>query len=135
VSVLTLAAAVMLLSGCASTTQRPLIYRTDGPQVQEPAVQKSSRTLASLELTKQGRALLEQGRPDDAISALERSLGIDPTNGQSYYYLAEAWLLKGNVTQAREFNRLAGLYLKDDHAWAVRVLNQESRISQARSQP
>ncbi|GAB4333396.1 MAG: hypothetical protein Kow0099_05300 [Candidatus Abyssubacteria bacterium] len=130
--------AVVIFSGCASTEQPPLICRTDGPQVEapaEPIEQKSSRSLASLELTKEGRALLERGRPDDAISVLERSLGLDPTNGQSYYYLAEAWLLKGNVTQAHEFNRLAGLYLKDNFVWTFRVADQRERIGQAGAEP
>jgi tetratricopeptide (TPR) repeat protein len=88
----------------------------------------SPRTLASLELTQQGRMLLENGKIDDAITVLERAVSLNPTNGQNYYYLSEAWLLKKNLDQASEFNHLAGIYLKDDTEWNEKVLKQEKRI-------
>ena len=88
----------------------------------------SPRILASLELTGQGRMLLERGRPDDAIRILERAINIDPNNGQNYYYLSEAWLIKDNVAQAKEFNCLAGIYLGEDIEWTRRVIEQEERI-------
>lgn len=72
--------------------------------------------------------LLESGRPDDAINMLERSVGLNPTSGQSYYYLSEAWLLKGNLAQAQEFNRLAELYLQDNSYWLRSVTEQKKRI-------
>lgn len=88
----------------------------------------SARTVASLQLTEQGRLLLEQGKTDDAISVLERAVAVSPTNGQNYYYLAEAWIAKENLPQAEEFNRLAALYLQGDPQWMVRVLEQRGRI-------
>lgn len=94
-----------------------------------PEAPPSARTVASLQLTEQGRTLLEQGKPDDAISVLERAVTVSPTNGQNYYYLAEAWLAKKNTQQAEEFNRLAGLYLQGDPQWMVRVLEQRRRIA------
>jgi len=72
--------------------------------------------------------LLERGRTDDAISLLERAMGLHPTNGENYYYLAEAWLLKGKTAQAQEFNRLAGIYLEKDAQWTVKVIEQTKRI-------
>jgi tetratricopeptide (TPR) repeat protein len=72
--------------------------------------------------------LLESGKVDDAITTLERALNVNPSNGQNYYYLAEAWLKKGNLSQAREFNRLAAMYLRDDLGWMNRVRDQEERI-------
>jgi tetratricopeptide (TPR) repeat protein len=72
--------------------------------------------------------LLESGKVDDAITTLERALNVNPSNGQNYYYLAEAWLKKGNLSQAREFNRLAAMYLRDDPGWMNRVKDQEERI-------
>lgn len=72
--------------------------------------------------------LLERGRTDDAISLLERAMGLHPTNGENYYYLAEAWLLKGRTAQAEEFNRLAGIYLEKDARWMGRVIQQRKRI-------
>jgi len=83
-------------------------------------------------LTQQGQALLEGGNPDAAISILERSIGLDPKNGQSYYWLAEVWLAKGNLEQAEEFNRLAGLYLKNRADWALYILEQQERIAAQR---
>ena len=91
----------------------------------EPEAPRSS---ASLQLTQQGKELLERGYVDDAISVLERSVGLDPANGQNYYYLSEAWLEKGNIVQAEEFNRLADLYLKDDPVWGWRTAEQRSRL-------
>ena len=101
------------------------------PQPEQPQEQLGPRALASLQLTQQGRTLLEQGKTDDAISVLERAVGLDSNNGQNYYYLAECWISKGNRTQAEEFNRLAGLYLTDP-AWTAHVSEQKARINQIR---
>jgi predicted Zn-dependent protease len=84
--------------------------------------------VASLRLTEQARMLLESGNVDDAITTLERAMNVNPSNGQNYYYLAEAWLTKGNLSQAREFNRLAAMYLRDDPDWMNRVRAQQERI-------
>ena len=86
------------------------------------------RARASLQLTRQGKTFLEEGKPDAAISVLERATGLDPNNGQNYYYLAEAWLLKKNIAQAEEFNRLAGIYLEGYYEWTRRVADQKERI-------
>jgi len=72
--------------------------------------------------------LLENGKVDDAITTLERAINLNPSNGQNYYYLAEAWLKKGNPSQAREFNRLAAMYLKNDPSWMDRVKDQQERL-------
>lgn len=101
------------------------------PQPEQPQGQIGSRALASLQLTQQGRTLLQQGKIDDAISVLERGVGLDSNNGQNYYYLAECWISKGNRAQAEEFNRLAGLYLTDS-AWAAHLSEQKARINQMR---
>jgi predicted Zn-dependent protease len=84
--------------------------------------------VASLRLTEQARILLENGKVDDAITTLERAMNVNPSNGQNYYYLAEAWLKKGNLTQAREFNRLAAMYLRHEAGWMDRVNDQQQRI-------
>jgi len=86
------------------------------------------RALASLELTEQGRMLLEQGRVDEAMTVFERAVNLSPENGRNYYYLAEAWLIRGDLLQAREWNRLAELYLQGDPDWAKRVSNQKLKI-------
>jgi tetratricopeptide (TPR) repeat protein len=99
-----------------------------------PEEKPGPRALASLELTKNGKRLLESGRPDEAIRVLEQAVSIDPSNGQSYYYLSEAWLAKGgeNISQAEEFNRLAGMYLASDEQWMEKVENQKAYIEKIR---
>ena len=93
-----------------------------------PRPEESPRAVASLRLTEQARVLLESGKVDEAITALERAMNVNPSNGQNYYYLAEAWLKKGNPSQAREFNRLAAMYLKGEPEWMSRVKDQQERI-------
>jgi tetratricopeptide (TPR) repeat protein len=73
---------------------------------------------------------LEKNQPDNAIGILERALNLNPNNGRNYYYLAEAWLMKWNIGQATEFNRLAEIYLKDDSEWLNRVILQRKRIKE-----
>jgi tetratricopeptide (TPR) repeat protein len=90
----------------------------------------SPRALAALQLTEQGRMFLEKKQPDDAIGILERALNLNPDNGRNYYYLAEAWLMKGNFGQAAQFNRLAQIYLKDNNEWLKRVLLQKEQITE-----
>ena len=121
------------ITSCTSpiSRQHVIINRSDPGNFHEPAPIPSNvdpKARASLQLADQGRILLTQGKPDEAISLLERSIGLDPRNGRSYFYLAEAWLMKGNFGQAEEFNRLAGLYLREDLDWAAAVIEQRERI-------
>lgn len=105
-----------------------------GPAVQdrvpEPR-QETPRTVASLRLTEQARSFLEAGNPDQAIRTLERAMNLNPSNGENFYYLSEAWMMKRNLRQAEEFNRLAALYLKKDARWIARVAEQAERIKRA----
>lgn len=86
------------------------------------------RAMASLRLTEQARLMIESKKPDEAIGLLEKAINIDPGNGSNYYYLAEAWMIKGNRTQALEFNRMAEIYLGDNADWKARVQRQKGRI-------
>lgn len=123
----------LALAACAAAPPTPSPSPPSEPAVlkqdQAPPVQDNgSRAMASLRLTEQARVLLESGKVDEAITTLERAMNVNPSNGQNYYYLAEAWLRKGNSSQAREFNRLAALYLRDEPGWMSRVLEQGERI-------
>ena len=71
---------------------------------------------------------MERGNLDDAISMLERAVSLNPTNGINYFYLSEAWLLKGDTVQAEEFNRLAAIYLRENVEWMARVMEQGENI-------
>ena len=127
----------LILSGCAPVVMKPSpeVYREtprDADELEENVEKPglSSRALAALQLTEQGRMFLENNQPDDAIGILERALNLNPDNGRNYYYLAEAWLMKWNIGQAAEFNRLAEIYLKDDSEWLYRVILQRQRIKE-----
>lgn len=102
------------------------------PQPPEPAPapspKASPRAQASLDITEQGRQLLLGGQVDEAISVLERATGLNPDNGQAYYWLAEAWLKKGNPSQALENHHQAWLRLRGQSAWSGRLRQQRIRI-------
>lgn len=46
-----------------------------------------------------GRSLLDVGKPDEAIAALDHSLALSPT-AAAHYRLGEAWALKGEGARA-----------------------------------
>jgi len=108
---------ILLFSGC--TTQ--IAHKKPRPP--------SPREEASTQLTQDGKQLLQAGNYDNAIRLLEQAIGLNPNNGQSYYYLAQAWLKKGKFSEAKEFNSLARTYLKDDTDWINRVEKQANQIS------
>lgn len=109
--------------------QKVLIPAEPSPSPEPSAPERlGPRAVAGLHLTEHGSALLQSGKIDEAISVLSRAVSLNPTNGKNYYYLSEAWLLKGNTAQAQEFNQLARLYLEGDPKWRVRVMAQRDRI-------
>jgi tetratricopeptide (TPR) repeat protein len=128
----------MVLSGCTPAVMNPSphdVYQKaprEADEFEENGEKSviSPRALAALQLTDQGRMFLENNQPDNAIGILERALNLNPDNGRNYYYLAEAWLMKWNIGQAKEFNRLAEIYLKDDSEWLNRVKLQRERIKE-----
>jgi tetratricopeptide (TPR) repeat protein len=106
----------------------PLAPQTDnrpGTSVNKP----SPMALAALALSGKGQSYLKDGKPDEAIRVLERAVNLHPQNGENYYYLAEAWLLKGNAAQAKEFNHLAAIHVASNPQWIHRVQSQYDRIS------
>ena len=125
---------VLAVAGCAVIPPQrssvppepipPLTTETPLPAEQQP----DPRELAALQLTEEGKRLLEDGSVDDAISVLERAVSLHPAGGRNYYYLAEAWIVKGDILQAKEWNRLADMYLKDNPEWSRRVKAQQKRI-------
>jgi tetratricopeptide (TPR) repeat protein len=129
---------VLLLGlGCAALPPEPATPLTQEPEFRAPPPSQeptdtiqgpAPRTVASFKLTEQAQYLISTNKPDEAIRILERSLNIDPNNGLTYYYLAEAWILKGDKIQAIEFNRLAGIYLGEDAVWLDKVRIQKEHI-------
>ncbi|MGD2099261.1 MAG: tetratricopeptide repeat protein [Desulfobacterales bacterium] len=125
---------IVLLAAWLAGCPKPILegYPSEGDQITVPeeASEQNPRAVASLQLTEQGRRLLDERQPDRAIRILEQAVSLHPTNGQNYYYLAEAWLMKGFADQAKEFNQLAEIHLKDDHQWMIRVGRQADRIAE-----
>ena len=115
-------------------TPRDPVQKEDRLQTRPPeerpsaAEEATPRMMASLQLTQQAQSLIKTGQTDSAIRILERAIAIDPSNGQNYYYLSEAWLTGGNATQARHFNELAFIHLRSDEKWRQRVADQKQRI-------
>ena len=127
----------LLLFGCMPQTKVSVTDKQTPPaplparKPSEPPTARpdGAQALAAEALVDQGRQLLAQGATDAAIRVLERSVALDSNSGQNYYYLAEAWLMKQNVHQAREFNRLADLHLGRNPEWKTRIDRQSDRIS------
>lgn len=93
-----------------------------------PPSQAAPSSQASLNITEQGRRLLLGNQVEEAISVLERAIGMNPDNGQAYFWLAEAWLKKGNSKQALEYHHQAWLRLRNQPAWTSRLRDQRQRL-------
>ncbi len=102
------------------------------PPLQAPDEKAAfKRRQAAAALTDRGRVLMADGQVDPAMRLFEQALSLAPRYGPGYFYLADAWLLKDNWLQAREFHRQAVLYLQSDTAWQKRVDAQRRRIDRA----
>jgi tetratricopeptide (TPR) repeat protein len=120
------------LAACGPTVSKSWAPHGDAPKKSFFSPDKNegdeSRMQASQKLTFQGRDLLKEGRHDDAIQILERAMNLNPSNGETCYYMAEAFLKKMDIRQAEEFNRLAQLYLESDTTWSDRLELQKNKI-------
>ena len=118
------------LTACPKPPLKEVPAEAQEPVSVEETAKENPRVAASLQLTDQGRRLLEERQPDKAISILEQAVSLHPTNGRNYYYLSEAYLMKGSAAQAKEFNVLAEIHLKEDREWMIRVAKQADRIAE-----
>lgn len=127
----------LLVIGCMERVKVDVYERPEPPAA--PPVQKppppveepfNAQAQAAAALVSQGRQYLRRGDADAAIRVLERSVALDSNQGENYYYLAEAWLMKQNARQAREFNRLAEMHLVRDPNWQVKIARQRDRIEE-----
>jgi tetratricopeptide (TPR) repeat protein len=122
--------AVWVLTACTPSLFKKEPIEPEESGAAPAAVTEDPRAVASLQLTDQGRRLLEDQKPDRAIRVLEQAVSLNPDNGQNYYYLSEAWLKKGFAAQAKEFNHLAEIHLKEDSEWMIRVAKQADKIAE-----
>ncbi|MEL7370430.1 MAG: tetratricopeptide repeat protein [Myxococcota bacterium] len=129
-----------LSSACASLTSGSSPrsgVETASPEVPPPPppppVARRSRSTspqatAARALIGQAKKMLKSGSVDAALVRLERAASISPRDGEAHYWLSEAWLEKGNVTQAAEHHQLAARYLAGRSEWEVRLDRQASEI-------
>jgi hypothetical protein len=125
---------ICLFFGCAVKTVSPPVIdpRVPPPEiVEEESSRNTSIIMASNSLTKEGDRRIKKGDIEGAISILERAIGINSKDGAGYYYLAEAWLKKGNFKLAAQYNKLAGIYLRTDGRWGRLAEEQAHRINLA----
>ncbi len=98
-------------------------------KMETPTAKQDPRVVAALALTQQARGLIAEKRADEALRILERAVNVSPDNGEIYYYLAEAWLIKNNRAQADAYHRLAAMRLQNDGQWAARLWLQKKNIA------
>jgi Flp pilus assembly protein TadD len=65
---------------------------TEAPELDPKAAAKEKNT---------ARTLLERGKHNDAIEAGERSVALDPTDGEAWLILGAAYQEKGDMKNAR----------------------------------
>ena len=131
---------VSLPPGCTPRHSIPLPDASPPPAQNRPTLEPAAppadaRAQAASELIQQARQFLADWEPDNAINLLERAVNLNPSSGPSYYYLAQAWLMKGDIGQATEFNTLAGIYAMGDPEWALEVAEQKERIDRLAPDP
>ena len=130
IQIVFLALLAVVLTACPKPMLKEAPSEAEESVTVEETARENPRVVASLQLTDQGRRLVEDRKPDKAIRVLEQAVSLHPTNGQNYYYLSEAWLMKGSAAQAKEFNQLAEIHLKEDSEWMIRVAKQADRIAE-----
>lgn len=127
-------------SGCAGmqpVAERPVEAGLPAPENVDSGGSNGQggdyRTAASHSLTMEGYRLIQSGNFNGAIRVLERAVGVNPGDGQGYFYLAEAWIGKNALTQASRFNEMAIMYLRDNPVWLQRARAQKKRIEKQKN--
>lgn len=105
-------------------TPQPRAPAARVPDAPQATAAPGPRQAAARNLTREGAGLLGQGAVAAAIDTLEQSLTLDARNGETYYYLAEAWHRRGNRSRAVQFHRLARTYLSGRAGWQAKLDRQ-----------
>jgi len=131
-----LAAVLLLSTGCIPspeppTGEPPLTPITGGTTDSSQTGQQE----ASLQLTDEGRQLLDEGRLDEAASVFQKAISLYPNNPYAYFYLAQSRYLKKDYARSLTPLRQAELYLSGDSVWLARVYALRGQIDEALSQP
>jgi Tfp pilus assembly protein PilF len=120
----------MLVLAC--TAKAPIISAPERPHSSRSAIESDAarehRLTAAEELIEQGKKDLRNRRTDAAMRSFERSIQLHPDGWVPYYYMAEAWMQKGDLTRARQFNRLARTYADQNPYWKRRIRDQAQQL-------
>lgn len=122
----------VLLLACAA--KAPVIPAPEPPHAAhtdaEPKAAREHRRTAAEQLIEQGRQELKKDRAEAAMRSFERAIQIHPDGCVPYYYMAEAWLQKGDVRRALQFNQLALSRADQDPYWKNRIREQQIKLKQ-----
>lgn len=93
-------------------SDQPEQPRREEERAPSPGYQEQGDDLspAAASLIRQADDLMAQGRPEAALSQLERAQRISPRSAQVYFKLSEAYVRTGNLGAAEQFT-LKGLSL------------------------
>jgi tetratricopeptide (TPR) repeat protein len=108
----------LILAACVSAPPRAPTTSVALPEAGPAAPESASATTLLLE---QGRTAREAGRYEDATTAIERALRIDPNNAYLWLELGEIKLASGNEEQADAMARKAISLAAHDPAIAARA--------------
>ncbi|MEM7676802.1 MAG: tetratricopeptide repeat protein [Myxococcota bacterium] len=124
-------ACASLSSGSSSPSSARAATEAAPPPSSPPAVRRtrnSPQATAARALIEQAKKMLKSGSVDSALVRLERAASISPRDGEAHYWLAQAWLDKGNQSQAAEHHRLASRYLSGRSEWQARLDRQAAAV-------
>jgi tetratricopeptide (TPR) repeat protein len=102
------AAVVQEPAAAAEAVQAPVQEKVDAPKVDVPAAEAPAAAPAvvtgdktALQEKNDARRALERSKLGDAIAAGERSVALDPTDGEAWLLLGAAYQEKGAIGEAR----------------------------------
>jgi tetratricopeptide (TPR) repeat protein len=132
-----IAAALLLSTGCLPSPGEPPMGEPPLTPIMGGTTDSSQtgQQEASLQLTDEGRQLLDEGRFDEAASVFQKAISLYPNNPYAYYYLGQSRYLKKDYARSLAPLRQAELYLSGDPVWLARVYALRGQIDEALSQP
>lgn len=154
--ILVIALGVAFLVSCAAPPKKPPHKRLP-PEVRKQPVQipeqkpvpeaiqtnvrpstaeaATPRRQASMRLTEEGRSLIEKGDFERAEAVLRDAVGVDPSNGIAYFYLAKANAGLGQPDVALGLLEKAEALLGADEEWMGKIADLRGELGAPMSRP
>lgn len=130
-----LVASLILFQGCVPPAGERPVGEPPLTPVTSPSADPSriGQQEASLQLTDEGRRLLNSGQLNEAVSVFQKAVSLYPNNPYAYYYLAQARYQKRDYAQSLAQLRQSELFLSGDSVWLARVYALRGQVYEARS--